>query len=180
MRWHVHRRPTADARGTLKKKEGKSVGCFLGLFFCSLFCFGGPLAQRSKGPPKIKTGDPVVGGWVGQRPKKDQGQIYCFDIYIFKWYFLTPLTEKRPKTWYKKSREKSVLDFGLIFCKTFRHDLFFKTFLVVLLNSPRWETPGTAIKQKQSRKSFYKKIDQFFLNCLITFRGVSRRRKIVD
>jgi hypothetical protein len=47
----------------------------------------------SRGRPQNKIGDPR-GGWVGQRPKTDQGQIY---FRFILWCFLTPLTEKRPK-----------------------------------------------------------------------------------
>jgi hypothetical protein len=35
---------------------------------------------RTRGRPKKKVGDPR-GGWVGQSTKKDQGQIYFFDIF---------------------------------------------------------------------------------------------------
>jgi hypothetical protein len=57
---------------------------------------GAEVGARGKGPPKKKIGDPR-GEWVGQKPKKDQGQIHFFDI-LFMVFFLTPLTEKRPKT----------------------------------------------------------------------------------
>jgi hypothetical protein len=40
---------------------------------------GGRQPPEGKGPPK-KNGDPR-GGWVGQRPKKDWGQIYFFDVF---------------------------------------------------------------------------------------------------
>jgi hypothetical protein len=38
MRWHVHRRPTADARGTYKK-EGKAGRLFFGILFLFLVLF---------------------------------------------------------------------------------------------------------------------------------------------
>jgi hypothetical protein len=52
-----------------------------------------------KGPAKPKKSVSPVGGWVGQRPKKDQGQVY-FSTFVL-WCFWPPLTEKRPKTWWK-------------------------------------------------------------------------------
>jgi hypothetical protein len=52
--------------------------------------------RGARGRQKTKSVTPVVGGWVGQRPKRDQGQFFS-DIFV--WYILTPLTEKRPKTW---------------------------------------------------------------------------------
>jgi hypothetical protein len=81
-----------------------------------------PKAQR----PKEQWA--VVGGWVGQRPKKDQGQICCFDLKkngIFK----PPSTRNAQKRDTKKIEKKSVLDFGLIFKKLFDAICFAKRFL---------------------------------------------------
>jgi hypothetical protein len=64
--------------------------------------------NRVQGAAKRKNGNPR-GGWVGQRPKKDQGPIYFFDIFLS--CFWSPLTEKRPKNVIKQIEEKSVLDF---------------------------------------------------------------------
>jgi hypothetical protein len=73
--------------------------------------WGGPLStqltqlRQAKGPPKKKIGDPH-GGWVGQRPKKDQGQIYVFDIFLWC-FFLLP----SPRNTQKRNKKKSFFSF---------------------------------------------------------------------
>jgi hypothetical protein len=49
----------------------------------------------NQGAAENKIGSPC-GEWVGQRPKKDQGQINTFRCFL--WCFRTPLAEKRPKS----------------------------------------------------------------------------------
>jgi hypothetical protein len=49
---------------------------------------------KGKGPRETKSVTPVVGGWV--RGQKTTGVSFFSDI--FYGVFLTPLTEKRPKT----------------------------------------------------------------------------------
>jgi hypothetical protein len=56
----------------------------------------GPQAV-ARGRQNKKIGDPR-GGWVGQRPKKDHGQIF-FRFFFFNLVVLNSLTEKRPKTY---------------------------------------------------------------------------------
>jgi hypothetical protein len=56
---------------------------------------GGAVGAAGRRGRRKQIGD-SRGGRVGQRPKKDQGQIFVCDI--FYGVFLTPLTEKRPKT----------------------------------------------------------------------------------
>jgi hypothetical protein len=84
-----------------------------------------------------KIGDPR-GGWVGRRPKKDQGQMGRSDMSEAKKGpgpdFFPRNAKKRDK---KKSKKKSVLDFLSIFLIYFRHDCFCTTFFVVYLNSHR-------------------------------------------
>jgi hypothetical protein len=70
-------------------------------------------------PPKQKVGDPR-GGWVGQRPKKDRGQIY-FLICFYGVFLLPPLTEK-------KSRKTCFGFFVGFLVKAFRHDFFQNVF----------------------------------------------------
>jgi hypothetical protein len=76
----------------------------------------------SRGRQK-EVGDPR-GGWVGQRPKKDQGQI-CFFNNFYR-VFELPLPRKS-RFWI----------FGRIFCNNFSTRFFCKTFFVVFLNSHR-------------------------------------------
>jgi hypothetical protein len=67
---------------------------------------------RARGRQKKKVGGPR-GGWVGQRPKKDQGQIYLFDIFCGVFELPSPRnSQKRDK---KKTDKKMVLDFWSIF-----------------------------------------------------------------
>jgi hypothetical protein len=88
-----------------------------------------------KGALKTNPTDPYVVGWfLGGQKSTRVGWIFFRD---FLSCFLTPLTEKRPKKRDKKVEKKSVLDFSTFVKKTFRHDLFCKTFFVVLLNSHR-------------------------------------------
>jgi hypothetical protein len=73
-----------------------------------------------------KIGDPR-GGWVGQRPKKDWGQIVLKRFFIV---FLNSPHRQPPKNVIKKVEKK--IGFGLLvnfFVKTFRHDFFAKRFL---------------------------------------------------
>ena len=67
--------------------------------------------RGGKGPPKTNR-DPR-GGWVGQRPKKEQGQICFFDIFLM--VFLNSPHREAPKKRDQKNREKMVLDFLSIF-----------------------------------------------------------------
>jgi hypothetical protein len=76
MRWHVHNR----RKGHLKKKRGKSVGCFLGLFFGSLssfffFFFGGPLKKtmhvRARALFGLGSGFWIV-DWLPKAPKSQK------------------------------------------------------------------------------------------------------------
>jgi hypothetical protein len=69
--------------------------------------------------------------------KKVPGLVSFFPRFFLS-CFLTPLTEKRPKTWFIKSGKKSILDFGFFvdfFVNAiqklfdFRHDFFVKHFL---------------------------------------------------
>jgi hypothetical protein len=64
---------------------------------------------------------PVVGGWVGQRPQKDQGQIYgVFEL-------PSPRNAKKRD---KQNRQKISFGFWVdLFVKAFRHDVFAKRFL---------------------------------------------------
>jgi hypothetical protein len=69
----------------------------------------------TRGSQKNETGDPR-GGWVGQRPKKDQSQIWVFDIP--KGCLNFPQRELL-KNVDKKTQENLVFGFLSIFCKTF-------------------------------------------------------------
>jgi hypothetical protein len=51
-----------------------------------------PVDSQGAAPKKSRT----TPWWVGQKPKKQQGQIRFPEIFV--WRFRTPLTEKRPKT----------------------------------------------------------------------------------
>jgi hypothetical protein len=84
-----------------------------------------PPQVRKQGAAKKKGGDPR-GVWVGQRPKKDQGQIF-FDIFIV---FLNSPHRETPKNVIKKNREK--IGFGFLvefFVKVFDTICFTKRFL---------------------------------------------------
>jgi hypothetical protein len=109
-------------------------------------CMTGAGAQ---GAAKKKVGDPR-GGWVGQRPKKEQaGFIFWIFLFLCSVFGGTPLTGNSPKTWQRKPRKKNCFRFLVeFFVKTFRHDLFYKTFFVVVLNSHRLETPETRNREE--------------------------------
>jgi hypothetical protein len=87
-----------------------------------------------QGAAQKQIGDPR-GGWVGQRPKKDQGQIFFSDILLMM--FLNSPHREMSKNVINKIEKTSVLDFCRFFVKTFRHDFFVKRFFVVFLNSHR-------------------------------------------
>jgi hypothetical protein len=72
----------------------------------------------------------------GSEAKKGLGSDLFFDIFLI--VSLNSPHRETPKNVIKQNREK--IGFGLLvdfFVKTFRHDLFFKTFFVVFLNSRR-------------------------------------------
>jgi hypothetical protein len=77
------------------------------------FSLGGPAGRapafllHSKGPVK-KNRDPR--GWVGQGPKKDQGQIFVCDIFLVV-FFLLPSPRNALKRDKNKIEKKSVWDF---------------------------------------------------------------------
>jgi hypothetical protein len=91
-------------QGAPKKKEGKSVGCFLGLFFWSLFFWGGgrPLGPKTPGPDLF---------------------LYSF-CRVFG--LLTPINAQKHDL--KKIEKKSVLDLCRYSCKKVSMRFFQKRF----------------------------------------------------
>jgi hypothetical protein len=87
---------------------------------------GRALGVVSRDRPK-QIGDPR-GGWVGQRPKKNQGQIHFLDI-SFSTFLNSPHRETHKKNVIKEIRNKSVLGFCRFFLTTFRHEFFVKRFV---------------------------------------------------
>jgi hypothetical protein len=77
---------------------------------------------------------PVVDGWV--RVRKRDGVRFFGDMLFF--VFLNSPHRETPKNVIKKIEKK--IGFGFFvdfFVKTFRHDVFFKTVVLVFLNSHR-------------------------------------------
>jgi hypothetical protein len=106
--------------------------------------------SAARGRQKTKIGDPR-GGWVGQRPKKDQGQICFFDI---RFFFLTHLTEKRPKPWLKNQSRKSI-GFGFLgdfCCESFSTRFFVKRFFGIAFELPSLRNTRKRDKTKQKIK----------------------------
>jgi hypothetical protein len=95
---------------------------------------------------------------VGQRPKKDQGQIYFFDIYFIAIVFLNSPHRETPKNVIKKNREK--IGFGFLvefFVQVFRHDfllqnVFFSAFEVPSLKNTRKRDKTKKVEEKLTSK----------------------------
>jgi hypothetical protein len=80
-----------------------------------------------KGPTRKKIGDPRGGGWVGQRPKKDWGQIFSDVFFVV---FLNSPHRETPK-----KRDKK-----------FRHNFFSKRFFCSVFELPSLKHPKTQKK----------------------------------
>jgi hypothetical protein len=150
-----------DAAGKTGERSGKKTGGG-GLINSGRRTFAPNVLGRDPRPPlgrqkvKQKVGDPR-GGWVSQRPKKDQGQKKKSDIFSRVLFLPSPKNaQKRDK---KKPRNNRF--FCRILLKLFDTIIFVTRFLFVFLNSHRWEILETAFcfyqqiffEQKKSRKN---------------------------